>query len=164
MRKPGRLFPVLFFSGCLFVMDALVVNAVFLSLFFGIIVMVVELPMIFLKPDGRRQRVRNIGIFGYALIMVVILVNVNAYIAPLRAHRLIDAIERYRGANGVYPKKLDDLVPKFIDHVPTAQYTFLGQFWYVRGGTAEPPMFWYNPHGMDHRTYNFETKTWGYLG
>jgi hypothetical protein len=29
--------------------------------------------------------------------------------------------------------------------------------------TAEPPMLWYNPHGMDHRIYRFNTKDWGYL-
>jgi hypothetical protein len=96
--------------------------------------------------------------------MVVVMVNVNAYIAPLHANRLIEAIESYRAATGVYPKKLDDLVPKFIDHVPYAQYTLGGIFWYTGGGTAEPPMLWYNPHGMDHRIFRFKTKDWGYLG
>jgi hypothetical protein len=55
-------------------------------------------------------------------------------------------------------------VPTFIDHVPCAQYTLGGIFWYTGGGTAEPPMLWYNPHGMDHRIYRFKTKDWGYLG
>jgi hypothetical protein len=81
----------------------------------------------------------------------------------LHAHRLIEAIESYRTATGVYPQQLDDLLPKFIDHVPYAQYTILGMFWYVGGGKAEPPMLWYNPHGMDHRIYHFKTKDWGYL-
>lgn len=80
------------------------------------------------------------------------------------ADRLIKAIERYHAANGIYPKKLDDLVPKFMDQVPYAQYTLGGIFWYTGGGTAESPMLWYNPHGMDHRIYRFETKDWGYLG
>ena len=65
---------------------------------------------------------------------------------------------------GVYPKELDDLVPQFIDHVPYAQYTLGGFFYYTRGGTAEPPAFFYNPHGMDHQGYDFQTKRWYYLG
>jgi hypothetical protein len=163
MFKPASLLPVLFFAGFLFVMDALMVNIVFLSLLVGIFQVVVGLPLLFLK-DGRRQRLRNIAIFVGVLVMVVVMVKVNAYIAPLHADRLIEAIESYRAATGVYPKKLDDLVPKFIDHVPCAQYTLGGIFWYTGGGTAEPPMLWYNPHGMDHRIYRFKTKDWGYLG
>ena len=143
--KPARLLPVLFFAGLLFVMDALMLNAVFLSLLAGIFQLVVGLPLLLLRQDGRRQGLRNIGILLSILVMVVVMVKVNAYIAPLHARRLIEAIESYRAATGVYPKKLDDLVPKFIDHVPWAQYTLGGIFWYTGGGTAEPPGLWYNP-------------------
>jgi hypothetical protein len=161
--KPAGLAAVVIVASLLFVMDALIVNVVFLSLLVGIFQVVVGLPLLYLK-DGRRQRLRNIGIFLGVLLMVVVMVNVNAYIAPLHADRLIKAIENYRAANGVYPQQLDDLVPKFIDHVPCAQYTIGGVFFYVRAGVKEPPMLWYNPHGMDHRTYYFETKDWHYLG
>ena len=163
MFKPASLLPVLIVASLLFVMDALMMNVVGFSLLVGIFQVVVGLPLLFLKQDGRRQRLRNIGIFLGVLVMVVVMVNVNAYIAPLHADRLIEAIESYRAANGVYPQKLDDLVPKFIDHVPYAQYTIGGIFWYTGGGTAEPPMLWYNPHQMDHRNYSFETKDWVYL-
>jgi hypothetical protein len=163
MFRPSSLRPVLFFAGLLFVMDALIVNFVFLSLLVGVFQVVVGLPLLFLKQD-RRQRLRNIGIFVGVLVMVAVMVKVNAYIAPLHADRLIEAVESYRTATGVYPKKLDDLVPKFIDRVPYAQYTLGGIFWYTGGGSAEPPMLWYNPHGMDHRIYRFKTKDRGYLG
>jgi hypothetical protein len=52
MFKPANLLPVLFFAGLLFVMDALVVNLVFLSLLVGIFQVVVGLPLLFLKQDG----------------------------------------------------------------------------------------------------------------
>jgi hypothetical protein len=164
MFKPVSLPRVLMFAGCFFVMDALMVNAAFLTLLAGIFQGVVGLPLLFLKQDGQYQRARNIVIFASAFAMVVVMVKVNEYVAPLRADQLIKAIERYRADNGVYPKKLEDLVPKFIDHVPCAQYTLYGKFFYTGGGTAEPPMLWYNPHGMDHRGYRFETKDWWYLG
>jgi hypothetical protein len=143
--KPAGLLAVLIVASLLFVMDALMGNWVFLSLLVGILQVVVGLPLLFLKQEGRRQRLRNISIFLGVLVMVVVMVNVNAYIAPLRADRLIKGIESYRAATGVYPQKLDDLVPKYIDHVPYAQYTIGGIFWYTGGGTAEPPGLWYNP-------------------
>lgn len=164
MYKPDSLLPVLFVAGLLFVMDALVVNAVLLSLLVVVLQVVVGLPFLFLKREGRRQVIRAFGVFVGALVTVVVMVNVNASIAPARADRLIKSIENYRAATGIYPKQLDDLVPRFIDKVPCAQYTIGGKFYYMRGGTAEPPMFWYNPHGMDHRIYHFKTKNWGYLG
>ncbi len=161
--KPASLTQVLIFAGLVFVMDALLVNVVFLSLFVGIFQVVVGLPVLFLNRDDRRQRLRNISLLMGVVVMVVVLVKVNAYVPRLHADRLIEAIEKYRAATGVYPKKLDDLVPKFIEHVPCAQYKFDGGFHYVSGGTADPPMFWYNPHGMDHRGYRFETRDWFYL-
>jgi hypothetical protein len=125
---------------------------------------VVGIPLLLLKREGRRQGLGIIGIFAGVIVMVIVMVKVNAYVAPLHADRLIVAIESYRATTGVYPNKLDDLVPKFIDHVPRAQYTLDGRFWYSGGGTAQPPRLWYNPHQMDHRIYRFETKDWGYLG
>ena len=122
------------------------------------------LPLLVLKKHERKQGFLNIGVFFGVFVMVVAMVKVNAYIAPLRADRIIAAVENYRKATGVYPKTLKDLVPEFIDQVPCAQYTFGGNFQYTGGGTSEPPTLWYNPHGMDHRIYNFKTKNWGYLG
>jgi hypothetical protein len=163
MFKPANLVGVLVGAGFLFVADALIGNAVLLSLFVGVFQVLVGLPLAILKPEDRRRRLRNIGIFLGVIVAVIVMVNVNAHIAPLHAERLIKAIESYREATGVYPNKLDDLVPKFIDHVPYAQYTLLGVFHYVGGGSTEPPMLWYNPHGMDHCTYYFESKDWSYL-
>ena len=134
MFKPASLRSVLIVAGLLFFFDALTMNLIFLSLPVGIFQVVVGLPLSFLKQDGRRQRLRNIGILLGVLVMVVGMVNLNAYIAPLHADRLIKAIESYRAATGVYPHKLDDLVPKFIDHVPYAQYTIGGIFYYTDGG------------------------------
>lgn len=84
MFKSAGLLPVLFFAALLFVIDALIVNAVCFSLLVGISLVVVGLPLLYLKQDGRHQGFRIIGIFVGVLVMVVVMVNVNAYIAPLR--------------------------------------------------------------------------------
>ena len=164
-RRPS-LLSALVVASILFVMDALIGNVVFLCLLMGICQVVVVLPLSFLKRNWptRRQRLRNIAVYLGALLLAVVMVKVNAYVAPLHAHRVVDAIESYHVANGVYPKELDDLVPQFIDHVPFAQYTFGGSFYYMRGVKTEAPIFFYNPHGMDHHGYDFKPKRWFYLG
>ena len=163
-RKPS-LAGVTAVAAVVFVIDALVLNCVFFSLLPPVIGLLVARPLSFLKRfrPQRRHILGSIGIFLGALALVVAMGYVNARIGPSHAQRLIDAIENYRAATGVYPQKLDDLVPKFIDHVPYAQYKLIGQFYYVRGAPTEA-LLWYNPHGMDHRGYNFKTKRWGYAG
>lgn len=163
MFKPADLPRVLILAAFVFLTDALGVNVVFLSWFVGAFLVMVGLPLLFLMTEGRRLRLRNIAILAAAIVAAVVLVNVNARVAPSRADRLVRAVENYRAEVGVYPKKLDDLVPKFIDRVPCAQYTLGGDFHYLRGGTTDPPMLWYNPHQMDHRGYQFDEKRWWYL-
>ena len=93
--------------------------------------MVIGLPLSILEQDRRLQRRRNIGIFLGVLVMIVVMVNVNAYIAPLHVSGS-SRQSRLSGGKWGMPKKLDDLVPESIDHVPYARHKFLGIFWYAR--------------------------------
>jgi hypothetical protein len=150
----------------LFALDALVLNAVCFSLICGLFVVMVGVPLSFIKRHEafRRQTLIDIAIYLLvSLVPVIVMVNVNAHVAHARAERLIAAIECCRTATGAYPRELADLVPEFIDRVPRAQYTLIGSFSYVYWGTEKPPSLWYNPHAMDHRIYDFKTKKWGYL-
>jgi hypothetical protein len=127
------------------------------------LLLLVGLPQLFRKryKRFRRNLLRNFGVFLGALVLAVVMVNVNACVAPLRAQRLINAIESYRAATGTYPQTLDYLVPKYIDHVPCAAYTLRGRFSYVSPAPTEA-LLWYSPHGMDNRTYILKDKRWRY--
>ncbi len=144
--------------------DAFLMNFVFLSALLAVWQALVVLPLSFLKrnEETRSQRLRNVGISLGTMLVVCALVILNGHIAPLRADRLIDAIETYRRENGAYPEQLESLVPRYIDRIPTAQYTIMGEFHYQPHVDPEP-ILWYNPHGMDHRLYKFGSKTWHYL-
>ena len=151
VQKPSRLRPVLFFAGLLFVMDALIMHLVFLSLLVGTFQVVVGLPLLFLKQD-RRQRLRNTAILVGVLVMVVVLVKVNAYVAPLHADRLIEAIVRViRAATGVYPKNSmiscrNSSTTCAMRSVHTRRHFHCCTPAVVQQST---PTLWYNPHGMD---------------
>jgi hypothetical protein len=51
---------------------------------------------------------------------VIVLVNstVQNRIAKTSAVRIVEACEQYREANGAYPAKLDDLVPRYLSSIP----------------------------------------------
>ena len=79
----------------LFVMDALIVNIVCLSLPVGIFQVVVGLPLLFLKQD-RRQRLRNIGIFLGVLVMVAVSL-INAFSESSPSCRYLPLLPRICG-------------------------------------------------------------------
>ena len=162
-RGPSIL-PSIIFATILFCFDALMMNFVlwlWLAVVWQVLVAVVFL---FLNQNEsvRRHRLRKIVVYSLAALLAPGVVRVNEHVAPLHAQRLINAVEDYRATTGAYPKKLEDVVPEFIDKVPRPQYTLGSMFFYVEG-LSRGPVLWYNPHGMDHRRYHFTTKEWTYL-
>ena len=96
-------------------------------------------------------------------VMVIAYIQVNNSRARRKADLLIAACEEYRAVNIIYPEKLVDLAPDFIDRVPIAKYAYAtGQFYYV--SREDTHLLWYvsfPPFGK--RVYRFETAKWGFL-
>ncbi len=88
--------------------------------------------------------------------------SVQRSIAMGNAERVIEACERYREANGAYPERLGELVPRYLNSVPRAKYCCSwSEFWYF--GAPRPLLFWYEIPPFGRRIYNFERGTWRYL-
>lgn len=83
-------------------------------------------------------------------------------IAMDNAQRVIEACERYHKANGAYPERLAELVPRYLNSVPRAKYCCSwGEFWYF--GTPQPLLLWYEVPPFGRRIYNFERGAWNWL-
>lgn len=83
-------------------------------------------------------------------------------IAMGNAERVIEACERYREANGAYPERLAELVPRYLNSIPRAKYCCSwGEFWYF--GPPRPLLFWYEVPPFGRRIYNFERGAWSWL-
>lgn len=87
----------------------------------------------------------------------------NNQIAKSRAETLVDAIKAFNQKHQRYPEKLDELVPEYIDHVPTAKYTlFFASFFYLSGHEFHS-LFYVAMPPFGRPTYNFERDKWGYM-
>jgi hypothetical protein len=84
--------------------------------------------------------------------------NVQWRISDANAERVIKACEAFRVANGRYPSKLDELVPKYLTSIPPAKYCFGGRFWYAK--SDDLCMLWWSRYGFYRRIYDFEKKEW----
>ncbi len=56
-------------------------------------------------------------------IAIMLTINLNNQLARERGNALVAAIEHYRAMAGHYPRRLEDLVPRYIEAVPLARYT-----------------------------------------
>ncbi|MGA2617078.1 MAG: hypothetical protein ABSF26_05655 [Thermoguttaceae bacterium] len=80
-------------------------------------------------------------------------------LSDANAERVIKACDEFNNANGRYPRKLDELVPKYLPSVPPAKYCLLEKFWYFNSD-GHCSLMW-SRYGFYRRFYNFDEKRWG---
>ena len=152
-------------SGFLIVLDAFFLNQGIISALFGVWFLLVSLPRAaFTKiPEQRNLHLKRAVIFLGAVMLIFGLNWANNQIARQRADTLIAAIQSFNLQNNRYPDNLDELVPKFINHVPEAKYTFLFQkFTYVSSPNSHR-LFYISIPPFGRPTYIFESGSWGHL-
>ena len=86
-------------------------------------------------------------------------------VAETNAEKVVAACESYRVDNGRFPRKLDQLVPRYLDSVPVAKYCLgPGRFIYTSSeNTGVAKLFWYVAPPRLRKVYDFEARSWSYL-
>ncbi len=84
-------------------------------------------------------------------------------VGEANARQLIAACEKYHAANGRFPEKLDELVPRYIKSIPVAKYCLgpSSRFYYYNLST--PTLYWQVIPPYYRKIYNFDTQSWTYL-
>ena len=133
-RRPAPLVAL-----ALFAADALLLGQGLLAALMLVTVCGWLLPKALLMRKVRRDAtptVRLALLLSATAIAIMAPINVNNHLARQRAGELIQAVDLYRAANGRYPLVLDALVPRYIDAVPRAKFTFaFNEFVYQRNGS-----------------------------
>ena len=118
----------------LVLIDALWLNQGILAVLVGAFVLLVGLPRSLLREFAptRRQRLRDLGIYLSAVALVFGLNHANNQIAQSRADVLVSAVKNFYSENQRYPQSLNDLVPRYVEQIPSAKYTLtFNEFRYV---------------------------------
>jgi hypothetical protein len=107
----------------------------------------------------------RIGIPALTLGLVMANNAVQLRVAEANAQRVVAACEEYHAANGSFPRKLDELVPQYLNSVPVAKYCLgpWGHFYYSNRDSGRPMLFWHVVPPYYRRIYNFDTRDWSYL-
>ena len=145
--------------------DAFFFNQGAISALVGVGLVLIGLPLAILRRpySARAARLRNLGVYALAIIIVFALNAANNRLAHYRAEALISAIKSFHQKYHRYPEKLDNLVPEFIEYVPVAKYTlFLNNFsYYADDGKAI--LYYVSLPPFSRPTYNFSKDEWSYL-
>lgn len=152
-------------AAVLVVVDAFFLNLGINSALVGLWMLLVSLPRaVFTKQvEQRNPRLARVAIFLGAALLVFGLNWANNQIAQHRAETLIAAIEAFVQKNDRFPEKLDELVPEFIDHVPSAKYTLAFSSFYYESRPDSHSLFYVAIPPFGRSTYNFEMSNWWHL-
>ena len=109
----------------LVVLDAFYLNQGVIAALVGAGLLLIGVPRALTAKlsEVRRQRLRNLGIYFTAVVLVFALDAANNHLARTRAEHLVVAVKAYQAKYHRYPQSLNDLMPEFVDRVPLAKYT-----------------------------------------
>lgn len=131
----------------------------------GLGLLLVSLPRTYLRKFAsvRSKRLRNLGIYLSAVVLVFGLNALNNRLAQSRADFLITAVNLFYSENQGYPQSLEQLVPRYIKEVPLAKYTLVfNQFRYARSET-DTYLYYMDLPPFGRPTYSFQKAEWLYL-
>jgi len=149
----------------LVLIDALWLNQGVLAFLVGAFVLLVGLPRSLLREFAptRLQRLRDLGIYLSAVVLVFGLNYANNQVAQSRADVLVSAVKSFYSENQHYPQSLNDLVPRYVEQIPSSKYTLTSnEFRYVNSEQGvyleytELP-----PFGRPH--FSFNDDQWLYM-
>lgn len=150
------------YAHVLFFVDCLWLNQGGISAFVGLYVLL-SVPFAALaKPFSGRRKIRfaQLGIYTATVVLVFGANKVLNDIAYMRGGQLVIAIDAYQEQTGTFPESLQQLVPDFLEEVPTAK-PILGfnEFMYTTSG--ENPLLSFQVMPPFHRAvYDFENREW----
>ncbi len=111
----------------------------------------------------RAQRLRNIGIYIGAVVIVVAYININNNNARQRAEPVIAAVNAYQAQHRRYPDTLEALVPQFLPAVPRARFTWVAGEYVYRNRDERPYLMYSRIPPYSVSQYHFETGAWRHL-
>jgi hypothetical protein len=150
-------------AGVLLGIDVVVSGSFLFSMLLGPVWLLVAIPKAIIHRRDWRVSVTRVVIPLVTLVLVFGNASVQSRMARATAERIINACTRYQATNGIYPKTLGILIPKYLDSVPRARYALIFaefRYWELNG---QHTLMWVSVPPFGRPYYKFEEARWGYL-
>ena len=150
----------------LFFIDAFVMNQGAIAVISAMVIVLWLLPkslMLKYKRESARIPLTKAAIYSIMVLLVFLANFANNKLAKHRAENLIIAIEKYHQQTGIYPEKLNNLVPEYISNIPHAKFTLmLNEFGYINYKDTQA-LYYIELPPFGRPIYNFNRQSWGYI-
>lgn len=147
----------------LYALDALILGQGFVALGLLLAVLLWFVPKWLLQRrtrGGGAATARLAFSLGLCAVAIMVTINLNNRLAWQRANALVAAIDHYRAVAGHYPRRLEDLVPVYIDTVPRAKYTLSFNEFAFNNTDGEVMLTYADTPPFGRVCYNFADHRW----
>ncbi|MCX5804432.1 MAG: hypothetical protein NTU69_13055 [Proteobacteria bacterium] len=149
----------------IFLVFAVVIDSLGIIFAFLVALMVIALKRV-KSEHPVRMKLIAIGIYTVMLVCAIALKAINNQVSLRNASVIIAACEQYKTKKGVYPDRLNNLVPEYLSKVPVARYSGITGWTYFhhskkREDEGDYYTLQYSYESLfGRRFYNSETKQW----
>ena len=166
-EKSFRFKKIAIIAFCLMVFDAFM----FGTPSFGLIIMFFFVvasgisAIIFLFRDKQYSKLYAIKALIYftGFIGIIGIFKFNAYLGGENANIVINAINSYYADTGLYPDNLNQLIPNYLDSIPSCAYRIMDYKYRYYVDQDNAFLMWTMIPPWGRRRYNFKNAEWRYF-
>ena len=150
----------------LFFIDAFVMNQGAIAVISAMVIVLWLLPkslMLKYKRESARIPLTKAAIYSIMALLIFLANFANNKLAKHRAENLIVAIEKYHQQTGIYPEKLNNLVPEYISNIPRAKFTLIFNEFGCINHKDTQVLYYIELPPFGRPIYNFNRQSWGYI-
>lgn len=147
-------------ASILLTLDAAISGSLLYSVFVCPIWFLISLARTALRWPGRKVGLSRIAAPVLTLGLVLVNARLQSTMASTNADRIIRACEQFRAANGEYPERLTELVPRYLESVPRAKYCLMLCDFTYTSGEEDHTLMWTELPPFGRRIYNLERGRW----
>ena len=99
-------------------------------------------------------------IYFLALMGIFGIFKLNSHLGEKNAQRIIKAVNSYYADTGRYPEKLKQLIPIYLESVPSCAYRMIDNQYRYFSDPGDPNLMWAVLPPFGRRIYYFKTAEW----
>jgi len=166
-EKSFRFKKIAIIAFCLLIFDAFI----FGTPFFGLIIMFFLVvasgisAIIFLFRDKQFSKLYAMKALIYftGFVGIIGIFKFNSYIGGENANIVIDAVNSYYADTSLYPDKLNQLIPNYLDSIPNCAYRIMDYKYRYYVDQDNAYLMWTVIPPWGRRNYNFNNAEWTYF-
>ena len=166
-KRPKHIAWTILFCIVLYFFDAIYTGLPVFGVFFCLIMILVN--FITVLKLWRRDRTNAIKSV-VKLMMLSLTVGtifgtffLNEHIGNTNSKLIIKAVKNYKTTQGVYPDRLEDLVPTFLSKVPRSSFRLSSNKYIYLANNDFHQLIWVKVPPFGRYVYHFETKKWSFV-